>query len=336
MVKWSRLSKEVLDEAEKGLMDMAGVPIESRYIPANDQETKLAFCLVCGEESLPPLVLLHGFLGTSIIFFKMLEPLCREYRVFCIDLMGMGRSSRPFFTSVTCEEAEEFFVEPIERCRENLGIETMVLAGHSFGGYIAGCYVEKYPQNVTKLVMLSPIGVPRAPPDYNIYDRIKQMPWYARPLGKLMIYFWNKNTTMAGFLRQVGPLSGRLVKWYVKRRMTTLTEEESQLLVKYLEQVNLYPGSGEYGLTKVLKLGGWAQKPLCERLTNIPVVFMYGDRDWMDPEGAAQNVEVNECKVIVEHVSNSGHHLYIENPQELCSKLLNALKQLDQPKAALA
>ena len=34
-----------------------------------------------------------------------------------------------------------------------------VLVGHSFGGYIAGMYTEKYPKHVKKLVLLSPIGL---------------------------------------------------------------------------------------------------------------------------------------------------------------------------------
>lgn len=43
------------------------------------------------------------------------------------------------------------------------GIETVpltnfVLAGHSLGGYIVGNYVLKYPQHVSKLIFLSPIG----------------------------------------------------------------------------------------------------------------------------------------------------------------------------------
>ena len=33
------------------------------------------------------------------------------------------------------------------------------LAGHSFGGYLVGNYASVYPQNLRKVIMLSPIGV---------------------------------------------------------------------------------------------------------------------------------------------------------------------------------
>jgi cardiolipin-specific phospholipase len=39
-----------------------------------------------------------------------------------------------------------------------MGIPKLVLAGHSFGGYLAAMYAVKYPQNLTELILLSPAG----------------------------------------------------------------------------------------------------------------------------------------------------------------------------------
>ena len=39
-----------------------------------------------------------------------------------------------------------------------MGIKTFTLVGHSFGGYIAVNYCEKYPGHVRRLVLLSPAG----------------------------------------------------------------------------------------------------------------------------------------------------------------------------------
>lgn len=43
------------------------------------------------------MVLIHGFGGSSLTFYKMLKKLQEFYHVFCIDLIGMGLSSRPIF-----------------------------------------------------------------------------------------------------------------------------------------------------------------------------------------------------------------------------------------------
>lgn len=41
------------------------------------------------------------------------------------------------------------------------------LAGHSFGGYICGHYALKYSHNIKKLLMLSPVGMPKRPEDFD-------------------------------------------------------------------------------------------------------------------------------------------------------------------------
>ena len=48
----------------------------------------------------------------------------------------------------------------LEKWRKAFGdLKGFFLAGHSFGGYICGHYVCKYPYHVKKLLMLSPAGV---------------------------------------------------------------------------------------------------------------------------------------------------------------------------------
>ena len=58
-----------------------------------------------------------------------------------------------------------------------------------------------------------------------------------------------------------------------------MSDEELDHLEVYLEQVNLYPGSGEYALKELFVEGAFAIRPLYNRISNTPVVFVYGDRD---------------------------------------------------------
>jgi pimeloyl-ACP methyl ester carboxylesterase len=41
----------------------------------------------------------------------------------------------------------------------NIELKDFYLMGHSFGGYICGNYALKYPENVRKVILLSPIGI---------------------------------------------------------------------------------------------------------------------------------------------------------------------------------
>ena len=107
-----------------------------------------------------------------------------------------------------------------------------------------------------------------------------------------------------------------------------MPEEELDQLEAYVEQVNLYPGSGEFALVELFQEGIYAVRPLHDRIRNTPVLFMYGDRDWMDRKGAPMNAENNSCQTICEIVSESGHHLYLDNPSEFAEKMVEGLRRL--------
>lgn len=74
----------------------------------------------------------------------------------------MGSSSRPgnYDPLFTPEQSIDYFVEYLESWRINMGnIKDFYLVGHDFGGFIVGNYAAKYPKNIRKLLLLSPIGV---------------------------------------------------------------------------------------------------------------------------------------------------------------------------------
>lgn len=80
----------------------------------------------------------------------------------------MGGSSRPDFKVKNADEADQFFVESLEKWRIAMGeLTDFILAGHSFGGYICGHYALKYHKHIKKLLMLSPAGVKAKPVDYD-------------------------------------------------------------------------------------------------------------------------------------------------------------------------
>ena len=64
--------------------------------------------------------------------------------IHVIDWLGHGMSSRPEFQCETTEEAEDWFVESLEAWRRAMGIEKMILAAHSLGGYITTVYAMRY------------------------------------------------------------------------------------------------------------------------------------------------------------------------------------------------
>ncbi|KAJ1804222.1 hypothetical protein LPJ75_005646, partial [Coemansia sp. RSA 2598] len=121
------------------------------------------------------LVLTHGYFTGLGFFYRNYHELSKVdgWNIYSIDWLGMGRSSRPAYTSKRSASedervanAESFFVESLEEWRKRMGLEKMTLCGHSFGGYMSALYALKYPERVERLVLISPIGVPRPPDGY--------------------------------------------------------------------------------------------------------------------------------------------------------------------------
>jgi len=55
-------------------------------------------------------------------FYRMIKPLSEDYKVYAIDLLGMGLSSRPDFKLKDPKDVIQFFVDSIEEWRKVLGI----------------------------------------------------------------------------------------------------------------------------------------------------------------------------------------------------------------------
>lgn len=117
------------------------------------------------------LVILHGYGAGLGFFYKNFEALSRVkgWQLYALDLLGMGRSSRPPFKikAKTREkqiaEAEDWFVDSLEEWRIKRKIDKFTLLGHSMGGYMAVAYALKYPGRLNKLVLASPVGIPEDP-----------------------------------------------------------------------------------------------------------------------------------------------------------------------------
>ncbi len=85
----------------------------------------------------------------------------------------MGLSSRPSADllasppstpiAARVARAEHFFVDSLESWRIAVGVERMLLIGHSLGGYLSAAYSVRYPERLSGLILMSPAGIPRGP-----------------------------------------------------------------------------------------------------------------------------------------------------------------------------
>lgn len=363
-----------------------------------------------GEETQNNLVMLHGYGAGLGFFYKNFDALSRvpHWKLYALDLLGMGRSSRPPFRihardkEDKVREAENWFVDALEEWRIKRGIEKMTLLGHSLGGYMAVCYALKYPGHLNKLILASPVGIPEdpyavnedmpEPNDSTMQNEFTQPQEETsgktqaggvkpprKQLPKWLTTLWDANISPFSLVRLSGPLGPRLVSGWTSRRFSHLPAEEAQALHDYSYSLFRQRGSGEYALAYILAPGAFARSPLIRRIhgvgrqyqeihfkpepdsastrstaqkvreTGVPVVFMYGDKDWMDKEGGWNSEEIikAEKKKALENatarekelengdaktriIKNAGHHVYLDGFEEFNRVMAEEMKDVER------
>jgi proline-specific peptidase len=124
-----------------------GVPVRDGYATAANG--KIYYRLFGGGKRLP-LVVLHGGPAAGHGYMMPYAQLATDRPVVLYDQSGCGKSSAP-------PELKRYtvarYVQELEDLRRQLGVERMLLLGHSWGGLLAPAYAAKHPDRVAGLVL---------------------------------------------------------------------------------------------------------------------------------------------------------------------------------------
>ena len=102
-----------------------------------------------------PLVLVHGFLGSSKMWGPQIDFFKKNFRVIAPDLPGFGKS-----THIKSHDSILSLANLILECLKNKQINKFYLLGHSMGGMIVQEMAKIYGDKISKLICYStgPIG----------------------------------------------------------------------------------------------------------------------------------------------------------------------------------
>lgn len=106
----------------------------------------------------PAVVLIHGFGDTGDMWGPLAARLARTHTVIVPDLRGMGRSSKAAGGYDKKSQAAD-----IRAVVGKLGQDRTAVVGHDIGTMVAYAYAARYPDKVTRLVVMD-APVPGVPP----------------------------------------------------------------------------------------------------------------------------------------------------------------------------
>jgi len=99
------------------------------------KDSKVAFQQVGNGQDL---VLLHGFCEDSTMWADFVNELSKKYKILTIDLSGFGESD------LLPEHSIDAMADAVYAVIAHLGLQNLVLIGHSMGGYVCLSFAEKY------------------------------------------------------------------------------------------------------------------------------------------------------------------------------------------------
>lgn len=101
-----------------------------------------------------PLFLIAGGPGGAHVGMRVFDSLYRNCRLVYFDAFGRGKSD-------TARNVKEYTlardIEDLEELRKAMKLNKINVLGHSYGTVVAQGYAIKYPQNVSRLILSSPL-----------------------------------------------------------------------------------------------------------------------------------------------------------------------------------
>ncbi|GAC1410469.1 MAG: alpha/beta hydrolase [Burkholderiaceae bacterium] len=116
----------------------------------------------------PPLLLLHGYPQTHVIWHKIADRLAQQYTLVMPDLRGYGDSSRPEGTPDHGNYAKRVMAQDMADVMTALGHAAYFVCGHDRGGRVAHRLALDHPRAVNKLLLLD------ISPTATMYDSTNQ------------------------------------------------------------------------------------------------------------------------------------------------------------------
>jgi haloacetate dehalogenase len=113
----------------------------------------------------PPVLLLHGFPQTHLMWRSVASQLACNFSVVCADLRGYGRSGCPVSTPDHAPYAKRAMARDMVTVMERLGFPHFSVAGHDRGGRVAYRMALDHPDRIDRLAVLDVV------PTEAVWDR---------------------------------------------------------------------------------------------------------------------------------------------------------------------
>lgn len=240
-----------------------------------------------------PLLLVHGFINSLLMFDKLINILSKNYTIFALDLIGFGFSDKHLNLTYTRKNMAELAV----KFMVSQGFDKFALMGHSMGGEVALNMSYYHPENITKLILIDATGC----------TDILKLPNFMKKFSFLGIFLLKISFRNYYFLKFCFRLGFYDQKNFDKKLFDRIYSILLRIPIKTLYKFGI---QGDRMLIK-------DKIPLID--TDTLIIWGRDDRIVPLKQGESLNRKIKNSKLLV--IDNCGHIPFVEKLEPFISSL---------------
>jgi pimeloyl-ACP methyl ester carboxylesterase len=238
-----------------------------------------------------PLVMIHGFGGSTYSWRQVMPMLAQDYRVIALDLRGFGFTERPADLELYTRDAQ---VHLILRVLDELEIDRAHLMAHSYGGGLAMTLAVRHPDRVRSLVLADSTA-----PDYALQRR--------KVVAALPPVTW--------LFTRIYALRPPTVRRVLERAWYDDQAVSPEVVDEYLERLRIEGAARAYrGLSTPL-VHEQEKAPITYEDLTVPVLVIWGEDDQLISVEAGRSATERMPRARFVALPDCGHSPMEEQPE---------------------
>jgi proline iminopeptidase len=273
-----------------------------------------------GNKKEKPLIFIHGGpSGNSTLFEATTAQKLADlgFYVIIYDRRGEGRSADP---DATFTYAEAF--QDLNAIYKKYNLKKATLLAHSFGGLVATLYTEKYPQNVSSLILAGALFSQQETYDH-ILNSLKKTHWEDSKTHNKISYVEKLDKNSAGYRKHCFDLASD--NGYFK--MPNTTRKSKKLYADY-EASNFFKTNIRNKNAPLLFYQNEKQNNIDTRSSlkkikakGIPIYAIYGKQDGIFSKDQISSIKNLVGKDHFTLLDNCSHYLSVDQQDKFLSEI---------------
>lgn len=232
-----------------------------------------------------PIVLLHGFCGSSRYWEHVIPVLSESCRVIALDLPGHGQSG-PLKGSSTIEN----LADQVKNLLAELNLQEVTMFGHSLGGYITLAFAEKFSNQLNGFSLIHSTAFPDS-------EEAKK--------GRLANI---EKVNQSGIYSLIDGLVPKLFS----------PDNQDENYVGAAMEIG-YTTSAEGAIDALNAMKDRPDRNQVLEASTMPVLLIAGEQDQIIP--AEKTFSVSRANIKQSIIKDSGHMSMYENPHDLIKEI---------------